>query len=130
MSQTIAVYVTTANGDEARKIGRQMVQEHLAACANISDGMHAIYHWEGNLCEDNESVLLLKTRRELLEQLTTRICQLHSYTCPCIVACPIIGGNPEYLAWIDRETGIAPQPQSPGANILLRIPELNSSVPS
>ncbi|MBN1760407.1 MAG: divalent-cation tolerance protein CutA [Chitinispirillaceae bacterium] len=104
MTDAIAVYVTTSDGIEARAIGKQVVKEHLAACANVSDGMRSIYHWEGKLCEESESTLLLKTRRELLEQLTARIRELHSYTCPCIVAFPIVGGNTDYLAWIDRET--------------------------
>ena len=107
MTDAIAVYVTTSDSTEARAIGKQVVKEHLAACANIYDGIGSIYHWEGKLCEESESTLLLKTRQELLEQLTARVRELHSYTCPCIVAFPIVGGNAEYLAWIDRETGIS-----------------------
>ncbi len=116
MTDAIVVYVTAADGGEARNIGRQVVKEHLAACANISEGMHSIYRWEGKLCEDTESVLLLKTRRALLERLTTRIRQLHSYSCPCIVACPVIGGNAEYLTWIGSETNTALQPPLPGGS--------------
>ena len=104
MTEAAVVYITTATAEEARTIGKMLVNEHLAACANIVDGMQSIYHWEGRLCEKNESVLLLKTRREMIDRLTSRVRQLHTYSCPCIVALPIVGGNPEYLEWIERET--------------------------
>ena len=108
MTDAVILYITTSNSDEAHDIGNRVVQERLAACANIFDGMRSIYHWEGRLCEETESVLLLKTRRELLEKLTARVRELHSYACPCIVALPIVGGNPDYLTWINKETGTSP----------------------
>ena len=109
MTDMLLVYITTPNGDEARDIGKKMVTERLAACANIFDGMQSVYRWDGKLCEETESVLLLKTRQELLDALTARVRSLHSYTTPCIVAIPVAGGDPEYLSWLGRETGNIPQ---------------------
>jgi periplasmic divalent cation tolerance protein len=100
-------YVTAGSRDEALTIGRTVVQERLAACANVLDGMTSIYWWQGALEQAGEAVLILKTRAELVERLTMRIRELHRYECPCVVALPIAAGNPEYLDWIAGETGLA-----------------------
>ena len=97
------VYITTQNSEEARRIGRALVEERLAACVNILDGMHSIYWWEGEIQDDRETVLIAKTRDALLPALIERVKALHSYSCPCVVALPIIAGNPEYLAWLREE---------------------------
>jgi periplasmic divalent cation tolerance protein len=100
-------YCTTGSREEALAIGRAVVGERLAACANVLDGMTSIYWWQGALEQAGEAVLILKTRAELVERLTSRIRELHSYDCPCVVALPIDAGNPGYLDWIARETGPA-----------------------
>jgi periplasmic divalent cation tolerance protein len=98
------LYVTTAKLDEAWRIGELLVTERLAACANVLQGMQSCYWWEGKLERGNECVLILKTRAALVEPATARIRELHSYTVPCVVALPIVGGNPDFLAWIDAST--------------------------
>jgi periplasmic divalent cation tolerance protein len=100
-------YVTAASRDEALTIGRTVVEERLAACANVLDGMTSIYWWQGALEQAGEAVLILKTRTELVERLTVRIGELHSYECPCVVALPVAAGNPDYLDWIAAETRTA-----------------------
>jgi periplasmic divalent cation tolerance protein len=97
-------YVTTPNRDLALSIARAVVDERLAACANIVAGMTSIYHWNGGIQTDEECVLLLKTRRSLAEQLSERVVQLHGYECPCVVFVPVVAGNPPYLAWLGAET--------------------------
>jgi periplasmic divalent cation tolerance protein len=97
-------YVTAGSRDEALSIGRTVVQERLAACANVLDGMTSIYWWQGALEQAGEAALILKTRAELVERLIARIRELHNYECPCVVALPIAAGNPDYLDWIARET--------------------------
>lgn len=98
------VYITTSEKEEARKIGQALVDDKLAACANIVDGMESIYRWDGNIVQDNETVLIAKTTGAKLEALEARVKALHSYDVPCIVAMPIGFGSPEYLDWIRRET--------------------------
>lgn len=98
------VYITTKDKGQARSIGRVLVEEHLAACVNIVDGMESIYRWNNSICEDQETILIAKTRNDLLEELTARVKSLHSYTCPCIIAIPITGGNQEYLDWVQQST--------------------------
>lgn len=96
------IYVTTAGSDEAILIAETVVTERLAACANILNGVTSIFHWDGKLCRESETVLILKTTEEKTNALTARIKKLHSYECPCIAVLPIEGGNSEFLNWIER----------------------------
>jgi len=98
------IYITAASPEEAHRIGRALVEARLAACANILPGMRSIYRWQGAIEEAQETVLIAKTRQELVEPLTARVKALHSYTVPCVVALPILGGNPDFLRWIEDET--------------------------
>lgn len=98
------VYVTTADEDEARRIGRELVESRLAACANIIDGMKSIYWWDGAVQDDSEAVLIAKTKEALVPELIEKVKLLHSYDCPCIVSLPILDGSAEFLKWIADET--------------------------
>lgn len=100
-------YMTAGSREEALKIGRALVGERLAACVNVIDGMTSVYRWQDEVQEDGEVVVIAKTRRELVPRLTERVLELHSYDCPCVVALPITGGNPAFLAWIAEETEAA-----------------------
>ena len=99
------LYITTAKVEEARKIGSALVEARLAACANILSGMESIYWWRGEIVQDRETVLIVKTRAELVDKVIERVKEMHSYACPCIVALPILDGNPAYLSWLEAETG-------------------------
>lgn len=101
---TVLVYVTAASAEEAGRIGRAVVEARLAACANVLPGITSYYWWEGAIQEDKEAVLVMKTRQDLVEALTARVKELHGYTVPCVVALPILGGNPDFLGWICKET--------------------------
>jgi len=98
------LYITAGSRDEAKKIGHALVEARLAACANVIDGMESVYWWEGKLTEDREAVLIVKTRAELVPAVTARVKALHSYAVPCVVALPILDGNPDYLKWVAAET--------------------------
>ena len=99
------VYATASDAAEARRIGRAVVEERLAACANVLAPMQSVYWWDGKVQEADEAVLILKTTAERLDALVARVRALHSYDCPCIEALAVNGGNPEFLAWVARETG-------------------------
>lgn len=103
----VSVYVTSAGPDEAKRIAVEIVGERLAACANILPNMESVYWWDGKLQNDSETVLLLKTRKELADAVIRRVKELHSYSVPCAVALPIVEGNPDYLDWIKEETKVA-----------------------
>lgn len=99
------VYVTASDKDEARKIAEKVVSMRLAACANIYDGVTSIYWWEEKVQDDQEATLIMKTRESLLPQLKDAVRGAHSYSCPCIVAIPIVFADKEYSDWIIKETG-------------------------
>jgi len=97
------VYITCEDSDQAARIGRALVAERLAACANLLDGMRSVYWWEGEIQDDIECVLIAKTRADRMEALIERVRALHSYEVPCVVGLPIREGNPDYLAWVEAE---------------------------
>ena len=98
------VYVTAKDMRQAMRIGRTVVQEQLAACANILGPIQSIYSWNGVLQKDREVVLLLKTRRIRVKKLAVRIKELHSYEIPCVVALDIVDGDASFLDWIQQQT--------------------------
>lgn len=99
------IYITTDGADEARTIGRALVEARLAACANILDPMTSVYRWEGEVREGRETVLIAKTTAAQADALTARVRELHSYDCPCVVSVAVDGGNPAFIDWIAAETG-------------------------
>ena len=100
----IFVYIPCASMDEAKKIGRALVEERLAACANIFNGPHAIYRWQGKMETGDEFLLVAKTRTALFDRLSSRVQSLHSYKTPCIAALPVSQVNAAYASWILEET--------------------------
>jgi periplasmic divalent cation tolerance protein len=97
-------YVSLGPREDALAIGRTLVEERLAAAVNIQNA-RSIYRWQGALEDTPEVLLIAKTRAALVPQLTARVIALHSYQCPAVVAVPICGGNADYLAWIEEQTG-------------------------
>lgn len=98
------VYVTCADAAEANKIAKAVVNDRLAACANIMAPHQSIYHWDGKVQEAQEVALVLKTPEDLFDALKKRVLELHSYDTPCIVALPIQVGHAPFLKWIKDET--------------------------
>ena len=102
--QPVMIYVTAASDDEARTIATALVEERLVACANVLGPMTSFFWWEGSVQSESETALILKTMASRSEAVVDRVKALHSYSCPCVTVQPLTGGNPEFLAWIDRET--------------------------
>lgn len=103
-ADTIWLYMTAGSPQEGLRIARALVEERLVACANLLPGVTSIYRWEGRIHEDPEVALVAKTTSARVAAVTDRVRALHSYDCPCVVALPILGGNPEFLDWIRTET--------------------------
>jgi periplasmic divalent cation tolerance protein len=80
------------------------VTEKLVACVNILPGLRSIYMWEGKVCDEEEVLCVLKTRRELFSALRDRVTALHPYQVPEIIALPLVDGSAPYLAWLRDET--------------------------
>lgn len=104
MEKICIVYVTAKNKKEAAAIGEKLVQLKLAACVNTLDGASSIYRWKGVIERSREAVLIIKTRQKLLGKLKKAVRKLHSYSCPCIEAIPVIDADKEYAKWVIEET--------------------------
>ena len=94
------VFVTTPNEAEAVSIGRALVEERLAACANIAGQIRSIYRWQDDVEDEAEFLMILKTSHSSLDALIARTNELHSYDVPGIAALPIQRGHPPYMDWI------------------------------
>ena len=100
------VYITAGSLEEAKNIGKKLVEQNLAACVNLFENMTSIYKWEDKLEEDQEVVMIAKTRKTFMPKLIEKVNRLHSYDCTCILELPIQGGNQEFLNWIETETEV------------------------
>jgi periplasmic divalent cation tolerance protein len=98
-------YVSLGSREDAHTIARTLVEERLAAAVNVLPGMRSVYRWQGALEAADEVLLIAKTTTALVPRLCARVVALHGYDCPAVVAVPVIGGNPDYLAWIAAQTG-------------------------
>lgn len=104
MDKFVVVLCTVDNLESAKKIARIVVEERLAACANIMQGLSSIYHWEGEIVEDSECLLILKTKATLFEVLKNKILEIHPYEVPEIISLGIDNGFDKYLDWIKENT--------------------------
>ncbi len=98
------VFVTAPSLEVARRVGFEVVEKKLAACANLVPGIESIFHWEGKMQQEQEVFMLLKTRAGLIDDLVAAIRDLHPYSTPEIIALPILSGSRDYLEWIGAET--------------------------
>jgi periplasmic divalent cation tolerance protein len=101
-SESVVIYCT-APPLEAEKIAKAIVGEKLVACVNIVP-VRSVYSWKGEVCDEGEHLLIIKTRSSLIDRLTERIRELHSYEVPEIIAIPIVAGHAPYMEWIQQET--------------------------
>ncbi|RMD97129.1 MAG: divalent-cation tolerance protein CutA [Calditrichaeota bacterium] len=99
-SEFVLVFSTTGSLREAERIGRLLVENHLIACANVIPSVRSFYRWQGEVCQDSESLLLMKTTVDRLEALETELRRLHSYEVPELIVTPIIRGFESYLNWV------------------------------
>ena len=97
----VVVLVTASGEEEAKKIAKRLLDERKAACVNIIDGVSSLFIWQGRQEEEQESLLVIKSGASLLPQIVETVKQVHSYDVPEIIALPVVGGNGDYLEWID-----------------------------
>lgn len=99
-SPYLLIYVSCGSEDNAREIAQALVQEQLAACVNILPPIQSVYRWQGEVESASEYLLLIKTRKEAFAALRERVCILHHYELPELIAVPIVAGLEPYLNWI------------------------------
>ncbi|WP_104526127.1 divalent-cation tolerance protein CutA [Blastococcus atacamensis] len=98
------VVVTAADADWLAGFTRTLVEERLAACGHHLSPIRSVYRWNGAVHDEPEARVALHTRRSLVPEIVSRTADLHPYDVPCVIALPLVGGNPDYLRWIGAET--------------------------
>ena len=105
-SEDVAIVIVTAPKGSGASIARQIVEKRLAACVNIVGGVRSIYWWEGRIQDDEEELLVIKTRRDAVESLIGQIKGIHPYSVPEILVVPVIAGNSDYMKWVLDEVRV------------------------
>jgi periplasmic divalent cation tolerance protein len=104
MTDVVFIYITHPDYDGASTLARELVDHHLAAGVNLLPGMRTVYRWQGKVETGAETVLIAKTRADLLSGILAYVLERHPYQCPCVAMLPVSGGNPAYLEWIGQST--------------------------
>jgi periplasmic divalent cation tolerance protein len=97
----ILILTTTNSKENANKLGKELVKNKLAACVNIIEKVTSIYEWKNELVEDNEFLLIIKSKKDLFKKVEKKIKSIHSYETPEIISFDISDGSKEYLEWIN-----------------------------
>ena len=100
----IVILITVASREEAERIARRLVEDRLAACVNIVPQVRSLFIWQGKFSQEDEILLVVKSRRARFRELATAVKQLHSYSVPEIIALPILLGSSDYLRWVAEST--------------------------
>ncbi|MGC8464201.1 MAG: divalent-cation tolerance protein CutA [Acidimicrobiales bacterium] len=105
------VVITADDPEWLTGFTRSLVEDRLVACGQVVTSVRSTYRWEGAVEQATEARVALHTRVELVAAIVERVTRSHPYDVPCVLALPILGGNPDYLAWVERETR-EPDPSS------------------
>jgi periplasmic divalent cation tolerance protein len=98
----IVVLVTAGNEEEGRKIAKGLLKEKWAACINIIPRVNSHFLWKGKIERSAETLLVIKTKNSCLNKVIRLVKKVHSYEVPEIIALSIVGGNRDYLGWIEE----------------------------
>lgn len=93
-------FVTTPP-DEAESLAKRAVESDLAACVNVIEGITSHYRWQNELHADRESLLMAKIAEDRVEEFVAKIRDWHSYSCPEVIVTDVIGGNHDYISWVE-----------------------------
>lgn len=102
--EVVVVLVTGPDAESLAHLGRTVVEERLAACVNLLNGIRSVYRWEGTIEDEGEALAIFKTTAERLDALERRVAELHPYDVPEVIALPVVGGSSAYLSWVAGET--------------------------
>jgi periplasmic divalent cation tolerance protein len=98
------VVITAADAEWLAGFTRRLVEDRLAACGHQIAAVRSIYRWEGAVHGEGEARVALHTRTSLVPRIVARADAEHPYDVPCVLALPVVGGNPAYLQWVRDET--------------------------
>jgi len=101
--ENVVIYITTGTDEEAQKVAEELLKQRKAACVSILPGVSSIFWWQDKLDSAQETLLIVKTKASLVNEIVRLVTEIHSYDVPEIIALPIMGGNRDYLEWIGKE---------------------------
>ena len=102
MTDAVVAFSTVGKREDADRIARALVERRLAACVNIVPGLTSVYRWKGAIETDAENLLVIKTRRDRVDELRAALVALHPYEVPELIVLPVEAGHAPYLAWVDE----------------------------
>lgn len=99
----VVILITTSTGEEAQQIADKLLAQRKAACVNIIPNVHSLFWWKGELDSAEETILIVKSRASLIDEIVSLVKEVHSYEVPEVIALPLVGGNQDYLNWLSAE---------------------------
>ncbi len=100
----LVIMCTCKDTTEAKHIAKTLLDKKLAACVNLQANTLSLYNWQGEMAEESEVLMIIKTRAALFDNISQLITHMHSYQAPEILALPVADGNKTYLDWISQVT--------------------------
>ena len=100
----VVVLSTFPSPEKAAEVVRTLVTEQLAACGNLVGGIRSIYRWKGELCDDSETLAIIKTTKDRFDAMKMRLVELHPYEVAEVIALPVEAGHAPYLDWVAAQT--------------------------
>lgn len=112
MRAHLVAITTVGNAGDAIVLARALLDRRLVACVNVLPGVRSLYRWKGEISDDTEHMLVMKTRADLFPDLAAAVSELHPYEVPELIALPVEKGTASYLAWIDDSLNAGPVDRS------------------
>lgn len=106
-AESVVVVLVTTPPDNASSIAHHLVEKRLAACVNIIPEVRSVYRWEGNVEEDGECLLVIKTTGRMYEAVSRAVREIHPYSVPEVISLPVTDGYDGYLRWVEQNVGSA-----------------------
>lgn len=100
----VVMYITAPSKEVGRKLSEILVKEKLIACCNMVENVESIYEWKGKVEQDTEVLMIVKSRQDYIDKIVEVVTKNHPYEVPEVIAMPIIGGNKQYMEWVESTT--------------------------
>ncbi len=100
----VVIYCTVPDKKIAKNITKVLMKHKLAACVSMVENVRSVFSWDGEVCEEKEVLMMIKTRRANYGKIKLVIEEMHSYTVPEIIALPVVDCSEDYLKWLTKET--------------------------